>query len=429
MKATLLRSGAVYGLGNVLSAGVPFLLLPILTRALSPAEYGKVINFTLLVALGSSVAGLSVHGAVGVQWFERNSRDFARFVGTALIVALTSTLLSSLLLLGGASMLRAELDLAPRFWFLAAINAGATVIVGIRAGLWQSQGQAVRAASLQVGAAILNISLSLFGVFALSLGGEGRIYGVVLSSVVCAAVAVWLLFAAADARWAVARSDVRELLRFGIPLIPHAVAGVLLASADRFSVSALLGREAIGIYGTAAQIGMTMNVLGDALVKAASPWMFAQMAARSTRARLRIVGATYALAPVWALIALCLWLGFKAAGSLILGARYAAAIDLSIWFLLGGAVSAVYLNIAGLFFFTSKTEWLSLATLSTAALGVVLAPTLVHTFGLEGGALAFLSVQVCALLASWFLSIRIQPMPWHRPGLALRVLGKAWTEK
>jgi len=115
-------------------------------------------------------------------------------------------------------------------------------------------------------------------------------------------------------------------------------------------------------------------------------------------------------------------------GPWLLGVRYAAAIDLSIWFLVGGAVSAIYFNIAGLFFFTSKTEWLSLATLGTAAVAVVLAPLLARGFGLTGGALAFVIVQLVALLACWLLSVWIQPMPWHRPVLALRVLRRAWKE-
>ncbi len=425
MKSKLLRAGAIYGAANIISAGVPFFLLPILTRALSPADYGMVINFFLLVTLSTSLAGLSVHGAVSVSWFERSGMDFPRLVGTAVVLAATSTLICGLLLLACALLFEIPLDLAPKFWFLAAVHAGSTVIVGIRAALWQSQGQALRAASLQVAMAIVNVGLSLTGVFALSLGGEGRIYGSTVSSILCAATAVWLLFAAADARLAAARSDLRRLLRFGVPLIPHALAGALLVSADRFSVSALLGSEALGIYGTAAQIGMAMTILGDALVKAASPWMFGQMASRTARARLRVVGATYALIPVWLFIAVALWLLFKATGSWILGARYSPAIDLSIWFLIGGAVSAVYFNIAGLFFFTSKTEWLSLATLGTAAVAVVVAPLLAREFGLTGGAVAFLGVQICALLTSWLLSIWIQPMPWHRPALALRVLGRS----
>ncbi|MDQ2924979.1 MAG: oligosaccharide flippase family protein, partial [Acidobacteriota bacterium] len=311
MKFKLLRAGGIYGIGNVISAGVPFLLLPVLTRALSPADYGMVIGFFMLASLSSSLAGLSVHGAVSVKWFQRHTHDFPRLVGAALGVAIGSTLLCGILLLGFAPLLKAKLDLAPQFWFMAAIYTGANVILGIRTSLWQSQGLPMQSASLQVASAILNVGLSLLGVFALSLGGEGRIYGAVAASIASASAAAWFLFRAHDARWSIAKSEVSSLLRFGVPLIPHALAGSLMLTADRFAVASLLGREVLGIYGTAAQLGMAMSVVGDAMVKAASPWMYSQMSSRTTRASLRIVGATYLLIPISILVALGLWLVLK----------------------------------------------------------------------------------------------------------------------
>ena len=69
----LLRSGGIYVLANLVTAALPFLLLPILTRALGPAEYGQVIAFSLIVTLAGALAGFNVHAAVGVMWFWRCS--------------------------------------------------------------------------------------------------------------------------------------------------------------------------------------------------------------------------------------------------------------------------------------------------------------------------------------------------------------------
>jgi O-antigen/teichoic acid export membrane protein len=429
MKLTLLRTGAIYSLANALSAGVPFLLLPVLTRALTPEDYGMVISFFLLVSLSSSIAGLNAHGAVAVRWFDRRAPDFASFVGAALVIAVASSLVCGLVLAIASVWLRSELELAPGFWFLAAVQAGASIVLAIRTSLWQSQGLALSAASLQVAGAVLNVGLSLFAVFFFALGGIGRIGGAVAASLVAAGLAVWLLLRAGDARHAASKADLRALLRFGAPLIPHSLAGVLLATADRFSVSAVLGREALGIYGTAAQVGMSMGILGDAIVKASSPWMYRQLSTRSARGNLRMVGATYVLIPAWFATAAVLWLLFEAAGSLLLDSRYLPAIDLSIWFFLGGAVTAVYNNIAGLFFFTSKNEWLSLATVSAAGVAIVLAPILTTRAGLTGAALSYLAAQALFLALAWALSLRVQPMPWNRPGLAVRMLVRQLRER
>lgn len=63
---SLASSGALYGMANALSAAVPFILLQVLTRALTPGDYLIVVDFFLLVAIASSVAGFNVHGATEV---------------------------------------------------------------------------------------------------------------------------------------------------------------------------------------------------------------------------------------------------------------------------------------------------------------------------------------------------------------------------
>ena len=424
---SLLRAGAIYGVANALSAAVPFLLLPVLTRALGPAEYGLVVAFFLLVNYASAFAGLNVHSAISVGWFQRGPGDpFPVLVGSALIVAAVSTLACAALMAMAGAQWHETLGLPAWVWPAAAIFAGTTAIAAIRPTLWQSQVKPVQSSTFQVAMAVANLALSLWAVLGLAMGAGGRIGGALLATGLAAIASIVLLCAAGDARLRASAAGVRRLLRFGLPLAPHVLAGALLASADRFTVSAQLGADALGIYGAAAQLGMVMNVLGDTVVKALSPWLFSQMARRFCRARLRIVGATYVLIPVWLLVALVLWLAMLAVGPMLLGPRFQEAVGLSIFFLLGGAMSSIYLNIAGLFFFTSRTEWLSIATACSAAIAVALAIVLTARFGAVGAAAAYLGAQMAQLVLSWLMSTRAQPMPWHRPLLALRTLGRSW---
>jgi len=71
-----------------------------------------------------------------------------------------------------------------------------------------------------------------------------------------------------------------------------------------------------------------------------------------------------------------------------------------------------------------------MAKKDTAALfALVCAPALTRAFGVQGAAVSFFAIQMCALVAGWALSLWVQPMPWRRPKLALRVLRRAWTGK
>ena len=66
----LVGASAVYGLGSVLVRGLAFLLLPVYTRHLTPAEYGIVaLAVTCTVVLGL-VYPLGLRGAVSRTWYD-----------------------------------------------------------------------------------------------------------------------------------------------------------------------------------------------------------------------------------------------------------------------------------------------------------------------------------------------------------------------
>lgn len=419
MLPQLLRSGMIYSFANVMAAGVPFLLLPVLTRALSPAEYGEVVSFFMLVSVSAALAGLSLHGAVGVRWLNAGRGDPRSYTWTAVLLVVASTTLTA----GLAALLGPStgLDLNPGLCSMAAIVAGCMTLQGMRFAVWQSCHRALPAAILQVASAVLGVSFSLVAVLLLAWGGAGRIDGAVVASLTVAGFSTLSLY------WLVGDSkpnfvDAIALLRFGLPLIPHAMAGALLSSLDRFAVSSHLGVAELGIYGAASQLGLVINVLADAVIKTFTPQMYGMLARNSNRDRLRVVALSYLSVPAWLLVALGLWLALLLGGEALLGAQYSAAIDLAGWFLLGGAFTGAYLSVAGLFFFTNKTEWISAATLVACGITAMMAPVMVTNYGVKGGALTFCAGQATLLLVAWILSMRVKPMPWWHPRLALRVL-------
>ena len=69
----LVNSTATYTLANVINSAIPFLLLPVLTRVLAPAEYGVVTMFATVVSVLTAFTGLSIHGAVSVRHFDADT--------------------------------------------------------------------------------------------------------------------------------------------------------------------------------------------------------------------------------------------------------------------------------------------------------------------------------------------------------------------
>lgn len=413
-----LRFGAIYAAANIASAAVPFLLLPLLTRMLGPVEYGSVVAFALLVTLCQTVAGLNVHAAMGVVWFQRPHGELPAFTATALVVALTSTL-AVVLMVGTAFTLFPQIsDISAPWAMVAALTAGANVVLQCRLVLWQSQHRALASAALQFGTSALNVGLSLLAVLAFGLGGDGRNAGIAAATLLMAFVAVALFAGARELRWSPSAEQRSMLLRFGAPLIVHSLAGVLIGTADRWSVSLQLDAAALGVYGAGAQLGMVMSILADAFVKAYNPWLYARLRGGTLQDGRVAVGAIYAAMPTFVVLAVVVGLALHVGAGWLLGPRYQAAADVLPWFMAGGAASGIYMCTSVLFFFHGRTARLASVTLSSALIGAALTWWLVGRFGATGAAAGFAAMQGVLALLTTVTAMRTFVLPWREIGPA-----------
>lgn len=63
MSMSLAKNTLIYLLSNITYAAIPFFLIPILTRYLSPYEYGQITMFQMLVTAFSAFVGINTVGA------------------------------------------------------------------------------------------------------------------------------------------------------------------------------------------------------------------------------------------------------------------------------------------------------------------------------------------------------------------------------
>lgn len=418
----VVHAGLIYAVGNVASAAVPFLLLPLLTRVLGPAEYGHVVAYALLVTLCFPFAGFGVHSAVSVNWFIRPRAEMPDFVGTALTLATITTIAVALAVALVLAVVPTVASGLSWLWgAVAAITAGANVIVQCRLMLWQSQRRPMLNVALQFLASLLNVALSLIAVLALRLGGDGRNGGVALAAIVTAICAAALLFVFGDARPALRRDYLRILILYGLPLIPHSLAGVMIATADRWIVSAQLGAVTLGIYGAGAQLGLVMSVLADAFVKSYNPWLYVRLASQGLEDRYSVVGAIYLCVPAFIVLGTIVGLALYLTSALILGAQYRAATTVLPWFMLGGAFTGVYICVSSLYFFSARTGLLAIASSVSAIGGFLLIWLLVPIFGIQGAAFGYAATQILLSVTALAIAVRTFDLPWYEPRRALAV--------
>ena len=410
--APLLKSTSIYLLTAALTAGTPLLLLPFLTRALTPAEYGKVAMFTAAVQIFGITTGLSAHGAVGMKYFERSTLDFPRFVASCLLLLLASATVTLLIAWVALRWLE-QLTSLPGHWLLmATLLSAATFVVQLQLSIWQSSKEAAKFAGLRAVQGVTELLASVVLVLVLGFSWQGRVGGIVLAGLAAAACALLTLIRGNWLRLPQDASHVRSALRFGLPLIPHAAGGLLIAMSDRLLITNILDISFTGIYLVASQLGMVLYIASDALHRAYSPLLIETLKHDDPDRDRKVVRLTYIYFAGLFLVALAFGAVAPALLSTLVGPKFQAAGSIFIFISIGQAFGGMYLMVATYIFWAGRTGYLAMITLTAGAANLGITYWLLSQRGLVGAAESFMVTQFLFFLGAWALAQRCRPMPW-----------------
>ncbi len=414
MARGLLKSASIYTVSNIVTSAIPLLLLPVLTRVLSPADYGVVAMFGILVSILATFTGLGAQGAIEIRYFERERINVPRYVASCLVILAVSTVL----LLLCAYSFRNELESltsVPKNWvWVAVLVATMQFVVLVRLSLWQVSKQAWKYGVMQIGQSGLNAGLSLWFVLAVGLGWEGRALGIVLASSIVMAIAAASLWRGGWIRSPISFEYMGNALRFGVPLIPHALGGLLIAAVDRIMVTNLLDVSQTGIYTVALQIGMILSLLTGSFNRAYAPWLFEHLRSLDDIQKIEVVRYTYLYFILVGGTALLLGLLAPVILDVLVGEAFRAGAEVVIYLASGFAFGGMYLMVTNYVFLAGATAQLAIITLTSGIVHLVATYLLIGNYGLAGAGYGFMISQAVLFLGTWYLAHRVWPMPWKK---------------
>lgn len=409
---SLFRVVGVYAIANMLSALLPFVLLPVFTRFMDPADYGVMSMYQVLVAIFVPFVALSLHGAVGRRHVERASSNFPLYVTVCLKLALVSWVLTTLIAFALSGWIEG-LTSYPRTWLWAPLLvAGSQGVLQIVLSIWQMENRPFSYAFLQCTMLVAQFGLSFYLVFAKGMSWRGGVIGQVSVAILFSFVALYFLW---REKWITRGFDVsmaRHALRFGLPLIPHVLGAWILTMVDRVFVVRYVGLSEAGIYSVGVQMGLAMSLLSTSFNQGWVPWLYARLKENVYDQKLQIVRFTYFYSGVMIFIAVIFSFASSTMIPLLVGEKYSEAARFVPWIALGYAFNGMYKMVTNYIFYVEKTHLLAWLTLVSGLINVACSYFLILNFGAIGGAYSVAISFLFSFLATWLLANRVYPMPW-----------------
>ncbi|MEW6618235.1 MAG: oligosaccharide flippase family protein [bacterium] len=412
LKHKLVTNTFVYTNSNIIVSAIPFLLLPILTRYLTPADYGIVATFQVILAIITIVVGLNTHGAVAVNFFQMNEQEIKIYIGNIAYIIIISFVLT----FGLISMFIKPLSYLLKFpgeWLpIIAVVALSQAVSLVTLTLWQVKQKPVPYGIFQIAQMLINVSLSLFFVVVLGWKWQGRLSGIIITSIIFAVVAGFIIFKKKYIGFSFNKGYVKDALFFGIPLIPHALAGWVMTGIDRIFLNSMVGVATTGIYMVGYQVGMIIGLLATSFNQTWAPFLYEKLKENNYSTKVKIVKFTYLY--YISIITLALVLSFLAPFLLkfFVGKSFHSAYKYVLWIALGYAANGMYYMVANYIFYVKKTYILVCITFFSAGVNIVLNYFLIKANGAIGAAQSATISFFTVFILTWILSAKVYSMPW-----------------
>ena len=408
----LFRISFVYTSSNVIRSAIPFFLLPVLTRYLTPTDYGIVATFQVLLPITIVFVSLNMHGAVAVNFFKLEKQEVRVYVGNVIFILFVSFLFTFLIISAVKTPL-SHLVKFPENWLLIIVVVALfQSLFTLTLTLWQVEQKPLPYGIFQISQTILNVTLSLIFVVALNWRWQGRLLGIIIVSIIFGFISLFIIYKRKYVSFCFNKAYSRDALLFGIPLIPHTLGVWMITSIDRVFINSMVNVAATGIYAIGYQVGMIIGLLATSFNQAWSPFLFEKLKENNNVTKIRIVKFTYLYDVAIIVLALALSLIAPWFLEFFVSKDFHCAYKYVLWIALGYAANGMYFMVAGYIFYVKKTYILAWITSVSAGTNVVLNYFFIKANGAIGAAQATTVTFFISFILTWILSAKVHEMPW-----------------
>ena len=417
------KHSAIYGLGGLVSRILAVLLLPLYTRYLSPSDYGKVETLIALTTVAGIVLRMGIHSAFFRFYFDSPEAEHRRLVLRTCFWFTMATATAGLLV--GLALSGAIADL------LFGSSDDSELVMAAFVGLWAGMNyeqltslfrveeRSTAFVSASLANILLTIGATLLLVVALDQGAIGVIVGNFTGTLLVYAVLIGYRREQLGLQFD--RSLLREMNRFGVPLIPTALFLWVTNFSDRLFLVRLADTTEVGLYSVGVRIASAMVLLLTAFRLAWPAFAYSIEDEREAKRTYAYVLTYLVLLTTWVATGLALlspwivdWIAASAfaESSRVVGPLAFAAVAF-------GAYIVVAIGVGR----ARRTQFNWVVTGAAAAVNVALNLALIPPYGMMGAAIATIAAYATMFAGMAWWAQRIYPVPyqWRRVATAAAV--------
>lgn len=262
-RTRIVRHGSVYLLGNILQRAVSFIMLPIYTHYLTPADYGVLELLSMVIDFVAIIFGLRVADAVFRYYAKyKEQRDKNEVITTSMFLLLILNVMGVFLIWSTAGLLShmvfgesAKASLLMLFSFTLLTQS----LVSVPMVFLKARQKSFTFLGFSISKLLMQLGLNIYFIVFLGMRVEGVIYSALITGVIMSSVLSVYTLSITGIHCSLAKA--KQIVKFSIPLIGAALLAFYFTFGDRYFLQLFSGTEEVGIYALAYKFGFLLGFL------------------------------------------------------------------------------------------------------------------------------------------------------------------------
>lgn len=406
------KSFSIYTFSSLVTAGIPFFVLPILTFYLTPEDYGILRLFSVYTIIMLPFIGLNSMGLPGIEFFRIEKLEFSQLFSTIVRLPVLLALIYSILLFLFRESISKLIELPSEWIWIIPVIAFLTYIVetGMRMLIYEKRARAY--AVFAISRTVIEISLTLLLVVVFLMNWQGRVISWGTALFMFSVVSTIYFIKKGWLKNQFNQDWQRQSLLFGLPLIPHVIGRFVVNQSDIIFISKMVSIEETGIYGIGYQIGFLISILSAAFLNMYTPFVNERLPRINQEKRIEIVRLTYLYIGGLILTVLILSLLSGWIFETFLDVRYIGGAEYVPWIAVSYLFWGGYSIFGRYILYLKKTYIMTYLAILNVILNLGLNYFFILKFGTIGAAYATVISFFIVFISVMLISNKLYPMPW-----------------
>lgn len=372
-KNITIRNGILFSFFSFLNSGISFLLLIIIAGFMTPEGYGKLNIFNTTVMLLTFFINLNTSGIIPVNYFKETRINFYKTINAVFLITFFCLLLFVFVLIISESFLLRMINLPLSLLFAALFICFFQTYSNVNLDIWRLEEKPISYGIYSLSNVIANFGLTIIFIVGLDYGWKGRIYSQFLIALIFFFLGLFFLFHRGYLVKAMpSYQNIKDILSFGVPLIPHNTSFWLRQGLDRYIINFYHNASLVGLFSFSYNFANIIQIIGTAFNATNSVFIYKSLANKNDiaikeklRKQTKMMMIFYICISIIICICTSIFIPF-------FFPQYKDALIYIIPQCLGAMFQCFYLLFVNFLFYYKKTKILMYITFSSSILHVIL---------------------------------------------------------